>query len=121
MGNNREDYPCEYNYLSLLNELEKLKSEGFEGFYGLEQQRVELHKAIFTSKNLLYDIDIEDSDVYLRSKKILTNLNVACFFNPPEHIGISACELHRLISCQEGEAFLTGKINRLRTKFGVIE
>ena len=111
------NFKHEYAYLSWLNEIAKNKD--VSGLYGLEQRRVELHKAIF--KNLPYECDIDDPEIYIRSKAIMSNLDKIIGFEPPEHITAGICyKLNRLLTCQEGQYYMQGKIKRLRATYGVI-
>ena len=103
----------ELDYLECIKNIEEL---GCGSLYGLENMRYELHRKILEKHGL--------SDFYERSKYIMSNLDKAIDFKLPldrcESLKPYARELERLLSCQEGQYFITGKTYFMRTKCEVI-
>jgi hypothetical protein len=99
----------EKDYLKLINEMVQTP-----GVYHLDDMRREIHKKLCEKYQYNYE----------KLKIITDRLNIAIDFNPPlekyESVNVYARDLERLLSCTECKYFMDGKINSLRTPYGII-
>ncbi len=102
-------FKFEYEYIDFIKSVANC---GVEALYGVNQQRIELHKALLKH----HGYDAENPDVYMKSKIIMENLDVAIEYdeNQPICTPYEASNLSHWLSCAEFRYYMEGKIKRIK-------
>lgn len=110
------EYRLEREYLEMLNQMMELSDAS--QLLSMDRMRMELHRKIMMSRTYAYEED--NSEFYKRSKFLMSNLDILLGFDPPQKVGTKASELHALLNSEAFQAFLEGKFDTIRTKYGQV-